>query len=76
MLQKTLSLGRDLPLAGQEIAPDIHEATGLVDEGIGVVALMFAGEPFALVEDHLILRGCAFALLRLRDGGDESGASR
>ena len=73
MLEQSLSLGRHLPLAGGQIAPGVHIATDLIDDGIGIVLLLLRGDAFALIENHLALRSGISALLRLRNGRDELG---
>jgi len=76
VLKKTLGIGRDFPVVGVgEAAPLVNVVAELVDNGRSRVVLLLLGrEPFALIENYLLLPSRTLALPRLRDGRDELGA--
>ena len=68
VLQQPGGFGRHLPTAGiGQAAPLIHLLPQLIDDGRGIVLLLFGGKPFALVKNDLVLLG--FGDLRLRGLG-------
>ncbi len=77
VLQQPGSFGRHLPTAGiGQAAPLVHLLPQLIDDGRGIVLLLFGGEPLALVKNDLVLVGFRrFAFARLGDGRDELGAA-
>lgn len=75
VLQQAGGFGRDLPVPRvRDLAPLVHMTTQLVNDGRGVVLLVFVREALFILEGQIPLLGRRPLLfLRLGDGGEELG---
>jgi len=71
VLQQASGFGRYLPVRRRQAAPLVYVLAQLIDDRRRVILLLFRREPFAFVEDHLLLFRSPLPLAGLRDRRDE-----